>query len=158
MVVSSSLAVTGAAKAGDAIDLASGLIEDMLVGDCGFVSIAASRAATGSRGTSDFGGCALREGGSKDSDRSRAGLWRDFFISSLSWRRACRARSSSTLMSSGLTFLTGSGDLVRLLRLALSRSLSLDPPLSLSRSLSRPQSLSLSLSRSGVLLRARLLR
>lgn len=72
------------AVAGGVASLISIFIGDLLVGDWGLLSSFASLAARGSRGTRDFGGCALRIGGSRDSERSSAGLCRDFFISSLS--------------------------------------------------------------------------
>jgi hypothetical protein len=70
-------------------------------------------------------------------DRSKVGRCRDFFICSLSCSRSCRAKSSSTLMSTGLMDLVRSRDLV-LLRLRLLSSttipiqLLLNPSLSLS--------------------------
>ena len=130
--VSSSFAVAGVARVGDA----TSLLGDLCAGD--LLSSFDSRACTGSRGTSDLGGWALRIGGSSDSERSSTGRWRDFFICSLSCNKSWSARSSSTLISSGLTDVrrVGDLDLVLLLRLLLSR----------------PRR---SLSRSGVLLRPR---
>ena len=132
MGVSSSL-LAGAGVVG----VGGSLLGDLVAGESGLLSSFASLAATGSRGTSVRGGCAFFRGGSSDSDLSRAGRCRDFFISSLSCSSNCSARSSSTLMSSGLTDLVRSRERVRLVLLRLSRSRSRSRSLSLSRPRSR---------------------
>ena len=70
--------------------LASGLLSpgSPLFGD---FSSFACRAATGSRGTIDFGTRFLRVGGSKSSDLSSSGRRRDFAIACPSWRSRLRA-------------------------------------------------------------------
>lgn len=133
----SSMRVSSSLKA-EAVGDAGPLLGDTRAGDVGLLPRFVRLEVAGSRGTNDLGGCAFRMGGSNDSDRSSNGLWRAFLICSLSCRRICRARSSST--SSGLSGLMRSCDLVLLLLLLLH----------LLRS--RPRR---SLLRSGVRLRAR---
>jgi hypothetical protein len=84
MGVSSSMVRLGVAAMGELTELASPLFGDMTAGDCDLLPNAASRVAVGSRGTSDFGGCSLRRGGSREPARSSVGRCRDLLSSSLS--------------------------------------------------------------------------
>src|SRR4051812_38476452 len=75
--VSLSLSVGGASSIGvsssltTAVGVDGSLLGEPNAGEADLLSSFASLAATGSRGTSDLGGCAFRIGGSSDSDRSR---------------------------------------------------------------------------------------